>query len=207
MRIVCEVGKGAARTATDTSSYLMQLCKTETIRVFNYQRVGVRNVNARFDYRCADKNVNFALKQLPPDLAELLLAHFSVAYSYPRVRQTLLELCGGAVNRFRSVVQVIHLSAAAQLALNRLADKLGIVRYDIGLNRMTIRRGHFKHRHIAYSRHCHVESARNRRCGKGEYINKRKLFLELFLLRNTEALLLVNNKQTEILKFNAARNY
>src|SRR5699024_6839073 len=56
------------------------------------------------------------------------------------------------------------------------------------------------YRHVAYSRHSHVERSRDGRCRKGEYVNRRILLFEVLLVCHTEALFLIYYKQSEVFK-------
>ena len=99
-------------------------------------------------------------------------------------------------------MQVINLSSAAQLRLNRLNYNIKIILYNISLDRVSVVRSFLKNRHIPDSCHCHVESPRNGRCAECQYINIRVLLFKFFFLRNTEALFLIDNYQSEVTEFN-----
>ena len=76
-----------------------------------------------------------------------------------------------------------------------------VVLKHVGLHRLTLTGCFIKQGHIADSIHRHVERTRYRRCGKREQVDIGGGFLKLFLLADTEALLLVNYKKPEVAEF------
>ena len=173
----------------------MKLCKTHLVRFLDDESIGIGYVNARFYYSSADENINLVFDKLSPNLAELILAHLTVSYAYSRIGQVFFYLSNSRIYGLNTVVKVVYLTASAKLSFHSLGKYFHIVGHHIALYRMSSHGSNFKHRHISYARHRHIESTGNGRCRKGEYVNIGKLFLELFLLCNTEALLLVNNEQ------------
>ena len=82
----------------------MKLCKTHAVSVFDNQRVDIRHINSRFDYRCANENIYFAFKKPSPDLAQLVLAHLSVADADIRFGQKRLYFGGFSFDILNSVI-------------------------------------------------------------------------------------------------------
>ena len=66
---------------------------------------------------------------------------------------------------------------------------------------MAILRRLFDDRHIPQARHRHVESAGDGGGRQCQHVDCLKQLFELFLLRHAEALLFVDNNQTEIVEF------
>ena len=97
---------------------------------------------------------------------------------------------------------VIYLTAAAELPDNSLHNGAHIVLDNIGLHGISVLRRLLDDRHIAYAAHSHIQCTRNRRCRKHQHINSRKALLELLLMSNSEALLLVDYGKSQILEDN-----
>ena len=62
----------------------MKLRKAHPVGVFDYQRIDIGYVNARLDYGCAYKNIDFTVEKTPPYFAELRLIHLAVSNGHPR---------------------------------------------------------------------------------------------------------------------------
>ena len=114
--------------------------------------------------------------------------------------EELFELRGTAVDGLHTVVQVVDLPAARKLAPDGFGDHAPIVLEYIGLHRLTVLRRHLDGRHIADARQRHVQCARNGRRGERERVHLLGKLLELFLVRHAEALLLVDDEQSEVLE-------
>ena len=149
----------------------------------------------------ADKQINLLLHDLPPDLRQLLLGHLAVGKADTGLRNAQLPSRGHPLDILHAVVEVVNLAAAPQLTPDGVGQDAVVVLEDIGLHRVAILRGLLDDGHIADAAHRHIEGARDRRGGQGQHIDIRRQLLDAFLLRNAEALLLVNNKQAEIVEF------
>ena len=179
----------------------MELRKSEPLRVLNYQRIGVGNVNSRLNNSGADENVYLAREHLAPYILKLLLVHLSVSDRDSRLGYRLCELCGASVDALNEVVEVEHLSASSELAAYSLKKYQLVVFKNVGLHGQSVARCLVKHRYIAYSAHRHIQRSRDRSCGQRQNVNISRHLLELFLLSNAKALLLVNDEKPEILEF------
>ena len=118
----------------------MKLRKTHAVRILDYQRVDIWDVNSGFDYCGADEYVYLTLEQSAPNLAELILTHLAVGYAHCRLRQKLLYAGGGFLYRLDTIVQIVDLTSPAQLGIHRLCEHLRIIFDNIGLNRRTVMR-------------------------------------------------------------------
>ena len=99
-------------------------------------------------------------------------------------------------------MQIIALAAAGKFFFHSLNKHAEIIFRNICLHGVAIARCLLDNTHIPNAAERHIKRARNRRGGKGEHINAREFLLQLFFLRNAEALLLIYNKQAEIAEFN-----
>ena len=181
----------------------MKLGKSQLVGVLDNERISVRHVNTRFDDCRTDENINFTLKKLTPDLAELFFAHLAVTDPDFGVGECVTDFRRRAFNVVDTVMKIVNLTAAADFPFHRLCKYLHIKGQNVGLYRVSVLRRNFEHRHIPDARHRHIERSRNRGCRKRKHVNKRKPLLEFFFLCDTEPLFLVNNQQPEVFEFDA----
>ena len=125
-----EIRVRAVMRAPDASAQLMQLREAEPIGAIDDDRVRARHVDAGFDDRRADEHVEALPVEIEHDLFELALGHLAVRDAEARFGEQLAELARGLFDRVDFVVQEIHLAAARELALERLADQRRIVDAD-----------------------------------------------------------------------------
>jgi len=135
-----------------------------------------------------------------PNRRKLFFAHLPVRNSYPRLRNSFFYHHSFMLNCFHIIMQIIALSAAIYLTLHCFLQNFSVVFNNISLNRVPFARCFFNKAHISYPAHCHIESSRNRGSRKSKYIHSRKFLFNFFLLCNTEALLFINYKKSQIFK-------
>ena len=112
-----EVGRGAARAASDAAAYLVQLSEAEAVGVLDDEGVDIRNVDARLDDRRADEHLNFSVRELLHHGRQALFVHLAVRDADGDiVAEELFELGGAAVDGLDAVVHVVDLPAARELA-------------------------------------------------------------------------------------------
>ena len=102
------------------------------------------------------------------------------------------------------VVQEVHLAAARELALERLAQQRVVPRRDEGLHREAVRRRRGDDRQVAQAGHRHVERARDRRGGQRQQVHVGAQRLQRLLLAHAEALFLVDDHQAQVLEAHVA---
>ena len=146
------------------------------------------------------------LYKLLPDIGKLFFTERTVSNSYPCLRYLPRNLVGAAFYRIYSVMDIVDLPAAPKLLCNRLSYNAVVMLDDKRLNGVSVNRRFFNNAHIADTAHSHIQRPRNRRCGKGQNVHSRESFLEALLMRNSEALLLVNNCKPEIAEFYVVLN-
>ena len=159
-QIRIRVTAGAAHAAAD----LVQLRKTQPVRVLDDERVDVRDIDARLDDRRADQYLHVAVCHRLHHVAELFFVHLPVRHGDLGLRNAVLEPCGALVDRLHAVVQVIHLPAARKLPPDSLVQYALLMLEHERLHRITVLRRLFDGRHVAQTRQRHVERARDRRC-------------------------------------------
>ena len=104
-----------------------------------------------------------------------------------------------------TVVDIINLSAPRQLPVNRLAHHLVVVLHDVGLNRQAVYRRFLQNTHVPDADEAHMQGTWNRRRRQRQNIHIFLEFLDLFLMRHTETLFLVDDQKPQIFKDNILR--
>ena len=188
------------RRPADSAAQLVQLRQTQLIRVFNDQRIHVRNIDAGFDDCCADQNLNLPVCHRLHDIRKLLLIHLSVRHGDRYISQPVLELRRALVDRFHAVVKVIDLPAARKLSADCLVQNPVAVLQHEGLHRIAVVRRLLDGRHVAKPRQRHIERPGNRRRRKRQHVHAARNFLQPLLVAHAEALLLVHNQKPQILE-------
>ena len=198
-----EIGRRPACASPDAASYLVELGKAHFVRVLDYQRIDVGDVDACLDYRRAHKHLYAALGDVLHDGGELILIHPAVGHTHRNlVVEKLAQPYRGALNIVDAVVQVIHLPAALYLAPYRVGDDAPVVLHDEGLHGEPILRRLVDGRHIADARQRHIQRARYRRCRERQHVHAAAELLYVLLVADAEALLLVDDEQAEIFELN-----
>ena len=195
-----EVGIGAVATAPDATAQLMQLGETEQVAAFDDEGVGVGDVQPTFDDRRADEDVVLPLPEGEHDRLELVFVHLSVRNSDACLRHRLLQPRRRSGDRLGAVVDVEDLAFAQQLTTDRRADLLLVVDADKREDGMALLGWRLDDAHLADARDRHLQRARNRRRGHGEYVDTgAQAFQELFVF-HAESLLLIDNDESELLE-------
>ena len=109
------------------------------------------------------------------------------------------------VDRLDPVVDDIYLATALQLVRDGAADHLGIELHDVGLDRQPILRRRFDDRHVADADERHVQRPRDWRRRHRQDVHALAELLDLFLVRDAETLLLVDDQKPEIAELHVFR--
>ena len=99
------------------------------------------------------------------------------------------------LNRTHTVVHIKHLAIAQQFPTNSRRDLLILLHTDVGQHGVAIFRRGEDRRHIANSRHRHLQRAGNRRRGHRQHVNVGPQRLDVLLVFHTETLFLVDNNE------------
>ena len=102
--------------------------------------------------------------------------------------------------RVDAVVHKEDLSTALQLAQDRLAHQLRRIRSNMGDDRQAFFGRRVEVGDVAHAGQRHVERARDRRGGERQHIHFGAQFLEMLLVRHTEALLFIDDHQAQVLE-------
>ena len=109
------------------------------------------------------------------------------------------------IDRLDAVVDEIDLAAALQLVRIARRDHLLVELDDVGLDRQPILRRRLDDRHVADADERHVQRARDRRRAHRQHVDVLPQLLDLLLVRDAEALLLVDDEQPEIAELHVLR--
>jgi hypothetical protein len=116
----------------------------------------------------------------------------------------LAEPLGRFVDRLDPIVQVESLALPCLFPAERGLDELFVVLADEGADRASALRRRFDHGDVAQARERHVQRARDRRRGQAEHVDLEPELAQQLLLRDAEALLLVDDDQAELLRDHVA---
>ena len=172
------------------------------VGVLNDQGVGVGDVDARLDDGGAHQHVHLAVAHAGHHVVELLLAHLAVGHRHSHVLpQHLLDAGGGAGDGLHPVVEVVHLAAPLQLPAHGVGEHPPVVLQHIGLHRLAVHGRLLQGGHVPDAGEGHIQRPGDGGGGEGEHVHLLGQLLELLLVLDAEALLLVDDQQAQILKF------
>ena len=130
--------------------------------------------------------------------ASCIFAHLAVADFDSRLRHQLAQTLPHEVDALDAVVQVENLPAAVQLAQDRRAHDLVLVRGDDRFDGQSLLRRGLDRAHVLRAGQAHVQRARDRRGGQREDVHQFPQMLEMFLVPHAEPLFLVDDHQPEV---------
>ena len=194
---------GAAHPPAD----LVELSEPERVGPLDDQRVGLRDVEARFDDRRRDEHVGVAAQEREHPVLELLLPHLPVSDDQAEVRRKRLEPRGPLVDRLDPVVEEEGLAAACDLPLEGLLDQVLVELADVRPDRAPALGRRLDDRDVPQARERHVERARDRRRREGEDVDLEAQLAQELLLGDAEALLLVDDHEPEVLRDHVSREH
>ena len=193
--------------AADAAADLVELRKPESVRALDDERVRLRDVDPRLDDRRRDEHVGVAAQERVHLFLQLALLHLPVRDEEPKLGTELLQLERDLVDRVDAVVQVEALSLARVLAEQRRLHELLVVLAHGRADRATTLRRRLDDRDVAQPGQRHVQRARDRRRRQGEHVDLETQRAEQLLLRDAEALLLVEDDEAEVLRNHVAREH
>ena len=112
----------------------------------------------------------------------------------------LADAPGDPVDRLDAVVHEEDLALAHELAVDGGRDLLVVVGADEGQDRMALLRRRLDHRHLPDPGDGHLQGARDRGRRHGQDVDVGPQRLEVLLVLDAEALLLVDDDQAEVLE-------
>ena len=199
-----EVGVGAVVRSAHPPAQLVQLGEAESVRAVDHDGVGVGDVDPRLDDRGAHQHLESTVIEVEHRQLQVAFAHLSVRDPHLGVRSEVAHVGGNPLDVLDLVVHEEDLSAAADLALQGLAEHTRVPPANERLDRQPFRRWRGDEREVAKAGERHVEGAGDRRRGQGEHVDLGPQRLESFLLAHAEAVLLVDDHEPEPLEPDAA---
>ena len=178
-----EVRVGAVVRAPDAAPELVQLGEPEAVGAVDDDGVRGRHVDARLDDGGAHQHVEAPVVE---------------------VQHHALEIALGPVDVLHLVVHEVHLSAAADLALDRLAHQRAVPFAHEGLDRQAPLGRRRDDGQVTHARQRHVQRARDRGRGQREHVGLRAQRLQSLLVAHAEAVLLVDDREPELLEAHVA---
>ena len=195
-----QVGVRPLPGTADPAAQLVELTEPQQVGTVDDQRVDRGHVDARLDDGGADQHVELALPEVEHDLLEGALVHLAVGHRDAGLGHELAQLAGDVLDVLHPVVHEEHLALAEQLTADRLGDRPLVVLADVGEDRLALARRRVEQRQVADAGQAHLERARDRRGRQGQHVDVRLEALDRLLVADPEALLLVDDQQSEVLE-------
>jgi hypothetical protein len=193
-----EICVGALVRASHASPELVHLRQPQEIGSLDDHRVDGRNVEPRLDDGRAHEHVGLGVAELEHRPFELVLVHLPVGDADARLGNERRDPSGDVVDGLDPVVDVEDLPVAQELAPDGRHHDLVVVLTHVGHDRVPVLRRGVDDGHVANAGHRHLEGARDRCRSKRQHVDTGPQRLELLLLLDTEALLLVHDHESEI---------
>src|SRR5690348_15265340 len=118
---------------------------------------------------------------------ELLLGHLAMADDDAGLGYELLQPPGLEGDRLDSIVDEVDLSAAIELAQDRLANQALVILGHVGANRQPLLWGRLDGAHVAHPDQRHVEGARDWSGRQREHVDLAAKLLQALLVGDPEA--------------------
>jgi len=190
--------------APDAPAQLVQLGQAQLVGAVDDDGIGARHVDAGLDDGRAHQQVEAAVVEVAHDPLQVALAHLAVGDLYAGLGHQGLDLLRRVLDGLDLVVQEVDLSAAVDLALAGLLDQRVAPGRDEGLDRMALHRRGGDDGEIAHAGHRHVQRARDRRGGQRQHVHLGAQILQLLLVTDAEAMLLVDDRKPQVLELRRA---
>ncbi len=191
--------------APDPAFELVELRETEALGVLDDERVAVRVVDARLDDRGGDEHVGLVGGEALHHRLELLLRHLPVRDHDARLGCRALHPLDRVVDRLHAVGDVVDLAAALELSPDGARDDVLVPLAHVHRDREAVGRRSVDDRHVAHAGKRHLQRARDRRRREREDVDLLAEVLQMLLVLDAEALLLVDDDEPEVLRRDVAR--
>ena len=187
----------------DPAAQLVQVGQSEPVGAVDDDGVDVGHVEAGLDDGGREQDLVLAGREVDVDVGELVAGHLAVGDGEPDAGQQALDPLGDREDRLDLVVDEEDLAAAADLAVDVVVDQAVGPRRDLGGDFHPARRRRVNLRDVAQAGERHVERARYRRGGQGQYVDRRAGRADALLLPDPELLFLVEDQQPEVAELDA----
>jgi len=183
----------------------VQLRQAKTVGAMDQNGVRCWHIDTGLDDGRAQQEVKALRMKVTHDRLQFALRHLPVAHHHARLRHQLAQFYSAVLDGFDFVMQKVHLTAPAQFAQYRLADRTIAFLANEGLDRQAALGGSGNHREIPQPLHAHRKRAWNRGGGERQHVHLGAQVLEHLLLAYAEAMFLVNDHQAEPGKLHIGR--
>ena len=129
--------------AADPAAQLVELRQTEFVGAVDDNRIGVGKIETRLDDRRANQDLGLVVEKIDHDFFQFFGPHLAMRDGDFRFRNQIGQLERQAIDRFDAIMKKEHLTAAFQLAQDRVTNQSLIVAGYVGLNRQPIYRRRF----------------------------------------------------------------
>src|SRR5215208_984148 len=123
-----KVGICPSRATSHTSAQLVELGQTERIGAIHDERIGVGDIQARFDNRRREQHIRISGVEAMHHRSQLSLGHLPVTNIHTRLRYKLVEMRFHPLNCANAVMYKENLPATFELAQDGLTNQLWRVR-------------------------------------------------------------------------------
>ena len=151
----------------------------------------------------ADQHVELAGGEALHHLREQRLRHLAVADNDAGLRRQLTQVLREVVDAVHAIMHDVRLPAALQLVQDRLAHDGVVPLDDVGSHRLPALGRLVHRRHVTDAGERHVQGARDRRRREREHVHLEPHALEPLLVRDAEALLLIDHHQPQVSELDA----
>ena len=184
----------------------MQVAQTKILRLIDNDGVGIRDVNSTLNNRRGQQYIIIVIDKVEDNLFQLFRLHLSVPDTYPAIRYIPQNHRLQFHQILNAVVHKENLPVAAHFKIDSFGYNFLIECMYFRLNRVTVGRRCLNDRQVSSPHQRELKGTRNRSSRQCQRIYIDLQLTKLFLHAYTELLLLVNDKQTQILEFDTFAN-
>ncbi len=133
----------------DAAAQLVQIGQAVLIGIVDEDGVGVGNVQAAFDDRRGQQDVELVLDEIEHHLFQLPFAHLAVADADARFGHDLLQSPGNFFDVVYAIVNEERLTVAVQFAHDGMANQILVEAYDLRFHGQPLGGRRFQIRYVA----------------------------------------------------------
>ena len=200
-----EPAGGGLVAPSDPPAQLVELREAVEIGPVDDHRVRGRDVEAVLDDRRGQEEVGRARREGAHRPLQLPLRHLAVPDDDAALRDELGEPLAPDAEPLDPVVDEVDLPSAVELGADRLLHDLVPLRHDVSRDGEAVLRGRLDDGEVSDPAEGQVQGAGDRRRRHGEDLHRGAQLLQLLLLRDAEALLLVDDDEAEVLEGDVLR--
>ena len=193
-----EVGIGRAGPSADAATDLVEVTHAKGVGFFDDDGVGIGDVDAIFDDGGGNEDVDISALEGVEDIVDGVGIHLPVDGLDLSCWEEFLKALDGFIDALDAVVDIEPLAIAGKLSQEGVLDEGVVVFGEYCLNRQAVLWWGVDDGHLPGVDQREVEGAWNR-CGRqGEAVDVHFEFFEFLFGAHTEALLFVNDDETEV---------